>query len=263
MTILVVLLFLFVGASTAAQEPSDAIAHPVEVRKCCKLEESLSKDGSVCSPGIPSSWTEDFNQMSQDRKVVFGLPLNWRLWQNTRPQCDDNFTVFIQRKFSFVGFDNGDMYVSELGKLLNASQYCIDNGVLMTCSVTPPGLVKVNRCCPERSLFSPKHKRCTSSEEEVVVDLPNGTYFVNNIPCKDVVVAGRFGDDMVVLKNGSLKTGTGTVLPRDGYCLTRLENDSKYLYFCGHNLIIEPNMAKLSSIQLSDVIPSSSYNAKF
>ena len=165
--------------------------------------------------------------MNQDLKIVSGLPRNWVLRQNNKPQCDDNYTVFIQRKFSFVGFDNGNMYVSELGKLLNSSRYCIDNGLLMTCSVSPPGLIKVNRCCPERSVFSSKYKRCTSSGEESTMDLPNGTYFVNNIPCKDVVVAGRFNDDMVVLKNGSLKTGTGTALPRDGYCLTRIENDSK------------------------------------
>ena len=217
--------------STAQDAQGKPSIQTVEVRKCCKLNESASKDDGVCTLAVESSWKDRFYHVKNNNWYP-GLPVNWQLVPEEKPQCED-YEIFLQRSVSsFVALETGEMYVSEINNLLTPQRYCVDEGLVMTCNTSPSGYSKVNQCCAGM-LYSFNKRSCAKVDEELKIEIPNGTYFVINFPiCEDIVLVGKLEADGEVLNNGSLKMTSGSVLPKDDYCLTYVENDSEYLLDC-------------------------------
>lgn len=208
----------------------------VYVNKCCKFNEVLVRERLVCVPlNTTIAWKAKYLTLQQTpsgNSIVSGLPPNWKLLEDSKPDCE--YSQYLQRMHSFVSFENGSMYVSELGLSIEPTSYCLDVDIILVCKeksdfFIQPG-TRVNRCCGKHAAYSEEVRSCVhNSKDNRSINVPPDTVLYERFPsCPNLVLAGSLNDSKI-LTNGSLELlHSNTVLPQDGYCLEFIkENNGK------------------------------------
>ncbi|KAK9736994.1 von Willebrand factor type D domain [Popillia japonica] len=210
----------------------------VYVNKCCKFNEVLVRDELVCKAvNTTINWKEKyltFKETPGTNELLQGLPANWKLQEKIRPNCE--YSQYLQRMHSFVGFENGSMYVSELGETKDPSSFCLDVNIVLVRLRIQSG-VRVNRCCGKHAAYSEIKRSCEhNSTDNRTISVPQDTVVYERFPnCSSLVLAGKLADSKI-LEDGSLELSVSkTVLPQDGYCLEFIKensDDSASIFAC-------------------------------
>lgn len=206
----------------------------VYVNKCCKFNEVLVRDELVCKAvNTTINWKEKyltFKETPGTNELLQGLPANWKLQEKIRPNCE--YSQYLQRMHSFVGFENGSMYVSELGETKDPSSFCLDVNIVLVCKEKSDSFmqsgVRVNRCCGKHAAYSEIKRSCEhNSTDNRTISVPQDTVVYERFPnCSSLVLAGKLADSKI-LEDGSLELSVSkTVLPQDGYCLEFIKENS-------------------------------------
>lgn len=234
MTVLKRIVFgLFITVTPLVCSPID---NNVYVNKCCKFNEVLVRDELICKTvNTTINWRANYLTFKQKPAgvppaILSGLPPNWKLQEDVRPNCE--YFQYLQRLHSFVSFENGSMYVSELGLSIEPPSFCLDVDIVLVCKeksefFVQPG-VRVNRCCGKHAAYSEKKRSCEhNSKDNRTISVPSDTVLYEGFPsCSNLVLAGRFNESKI-LANGSLELlESKKILPQDGYCLEFIKENS-------------------------------------
>ncbi|XP_014223156.1 probable G-protein coupled receptor Mth-like 1 [Trichogramma pretiosum] len=178
-TILLLVLAQLLASCGRAVEVNDSDAasdKPLEIRRCCRLQEDLEDPGKLAD-GLPRCVPspEPFNPEVYSPEIGNFLPqppISWRFLENTRPVCRPTQQLrFIPRnKFNpFVLLSSGNVYV-EVGSetSLAPDEYCLGSRTLLACmprkneSLQAAATMrpKIRKCCGENAIYDVERQSC-------------------------------------------------------------------------------------------------------
>lgn len=197
----------------------------VTVSKCCKIDEYLTVN-RTCVPAKNNSWTIRILQPAKGEFLKNQLPRNWKLRENTQPNCE-KFILTESAINNFVPFaNNGSVYSLELDRVIQPENLCIDYGAAIFC-LEPSEIKKaiVKKCCGSNAIFSETNSTCLSIKDNAYsVDVGPEKSLLSGFPkCEhDLVATGKL-DLNDIQPNGSLYLKDSKVLLEAGkYCLEHI-----------------------------------------
>lgn len=217
------------GRVYAARAPS-----PVEVNKCCRMGETLDRDG-LCSNGeaVDHWWPPIYLIQKQSYFPKQGeAPRFLRAREYKRPVCENPDLI----SNSIALFSNGSLFLGERSLFIDVENYCIDKDVALVCLPnlksadslkTPIKLTKIRKCC-SLNFYLTHAQTCVPKSEETPQEL-FGTKNTSSIDlvygfprCSSnkYVIADQFHENNLSIDNGTyILENTHKTLTNDEFCI--------------------------------------------
>lgn len=219
---------------------------PVDVNKCCSLTQRLDENEQCIDGGSNQWWPGIYMPLKQQHFKPHGeAPRFMRPRENRRPDCMHPELFWND----IVIFSNGSLFLAERNLFVGTESYCVDKDVAMVCLpnnangadslLAPANVIKVRKCCLQRSLLRINDTKCIPETSEhtlttrtliapnnathidMVYGLPKCVHGTNN-----KYVLEQFREQKLSRENGSYLLDSHKMVNTDDYCIDHTEQNS-------------------------------------
>lgn len=159
------LLSNFAGVNSARPPP------PVNINKCCRIGEQMDLS-QQCEVGGTEKWVPHVYLLAKKTHFVpkGEAPRFFRIHEATKPTTCEQPDIYSGTN-SIAIFSNGSLFLSEKSTFISSDNYCVDKDSALVCFPRPKGadsliapqkLVKVRKCCGQRSAYDKLTTKCIS-----------------------------------------------------------------------------------------------------
>lgn len=193
-----------------------------DISKCCKFDETLNAR-QECETTNRTGWEFQYSHMGSSRKPMPGFG-NWTLIENKVPNCDRRIRIPAKPLLVVI---NGGLFSSALGKVISESDFCVDMDYVLICDTSVGNKTIVNRCCGEQAIYSMKSMSCRHTGKSRKVVDNDDIFFMDSLPCDQIVSVGFVGNETNLHNNGSVEV-TNQLIPHESYCLEYTDERGKF-----------------------------------
>lgn len=215
------------------------VAKDVTVKKCCKMNEYLSKETNYTCMEVKgdSKWNVKIFD-PEASAFLNGFPEGWLFQENTRPICSKPIPFSASTMVNYIVAVNGSVFVPSLNSsFFSPEEYCLDYETILVC--TPELMApKVRKCCSDGFVYTHLKNTCVKATDVYNVDLKGRFAHVDAFPeCESdgnisLAVVGTMRESEL-FDNGSIRVKkSGLFLEPETFCLVNvLENPGKYPHY--------------------------------
>lgn len=260
LSIFTFVLFLITLATSVSAAEKIKPPAPVYLNKCCPLSQQLDESKN-CVVGGTDRWVPSILMISQQRYFTPAgqAPRFFRIQEGVRPtNCTSDLQLYTGSQL--VVSSDGLLFVQEIAKKFEGSNFCVDKDVALVCNPPPippdnlsiaglpgsgftaaasqPAKSKLRKCCGPNTVYDKKAKNCFglsegSAHNGRVVTNSSRIDVIYGFPrCKadtqQYTMVGSYRDDNFDESNGVFRLDSGRIFHSAEFCVEHTVEDDAY-----------------------------------